>query len=294
MDVVTPLPRASARTSTDRRSHFAFVPVYWHLLSLDAPTIAVLWAWSLAHAVRVHPSPISLAVLGIGTWLIYVADRLLDGRAAGRAHELRERHFFHMRHARALFIAGIAACAALLVLIIRMPAADRHADSWIFAAVVAYSAAVHQKYLRIRFPRELIVGIVFACACAVPAGSAAGDLRTQLLQLTAVFAALCFLNCSAIHAWEHPSPQRWSRVTLLALGVAVAAIGVMFTLRTIEGIRLGVALLASGLLLLALDRDQRRALKKHSSDAALSPLALRILADAALLTPVLLLVPWKW
>jgi hypothetical protein len=291
VDVVASVPRASARTNAAGRSRFAVLPVYWHLLSLDAPTVAVLWAWSLAHAVRVHPSAITLAVLGIGTWLIYVADRLLDGRGTTRKGELRERHFFHARHARALLMAGVAASAALLFFITRMPAADRRADACIFAGVVVYSALVHQRLVRIRFPRELVVGVVFACACAVPAWPAAGDLHSGLAALTAVFAALCFLNCSAIHAWERPTQQRWSRVTLLALCVAIAAIGVSFTMRTIEGVRLGVALLASALLLLALDRDQRRASRK--ADAALSPLALRILADATLLTPLLLLVPWK-
>lgn len=291
MDVVASFPRASA----DRRSRFAFIPVTWHLLSLDAPTVAVLWAWSLARAVGVHPAATTLAVLGAGTWLIYVADRLLDGHAAGRApgmaRDLRERHYFHARHRRALLIAGAAVCAALVFLITRMPAAELREDAWIFAAVAAYSVVVHQPFVRVRFPRELIVGLVFACACAVPAWAAAGELRTQLIALTAVFAALCFLNCSAIHAWEQPQ-RRWPRVTLLALCVAVAAIGVTITMRTTEGIRLGVALLASALLLFALDRDQRRGLRKRAPGAALSALALRILADAALLTPLLLL-PWK-
>lgn len=291
MDVAASVPRASAGTNALRRSRLAVVPVYWHLLSVDAPTVAVLWAWSLAHAIRVEPSASSLAVLGIGTWLIYVADRLLDGRGTARLSELRERHFFHARHTRALLITGVAACTALLLLIARMPAADRRADAWIFAGVVVYAAVVHQRLVRIRFPRELVVGVVFACACAVPAWPGAGALHDDLIALAAVFAALCFLNCTAIHAWEHPRRQRWSRVTLLALCVAVAAIGITFTMRTMDGVRLAVALLASALLILALDRDQRRAWAK--SEAGLSPLTLRILADAALLTPLLLLVPWK-
>lgn len=290
MAVVASFPQAREA----RRSRAAFIPVSWHLLSLDAPTVAVLWAWSLAHAVRVQASSSALVVLGIGTWLIYVADRLLDGRSPERRQELRERHFFHARHARALLIAAVAACAPLLFFITRMPPAERREDAWIFAVVLVYSALVHQRYVRIHFPRELAVGIVFACACAVPAWSAAGDLRSQLAALGGVFAALCFLNCSAIHAWEHPrEARRVSRVSLLAGCVAAAALGVIFTMHTLEGIRLGMAALASALLLLALDRDHRRALKKQSPDAALSAFALRILADAALLTPALLLFPWK-
>ena len=291
MAVVASFPRAREAPT----SRAALIPVAWHLLSLDAPTVAVLWAWSLAHAVRVDASAATLVVLGIGTWLIYVADRLLDGRSPERRQDLRERHFFHARHARTFLIAAVMACAPLLFFITRMPPVERREDAWIFGAVLVYSAVVHQRFVRIRFPRELAVGIVFACACAVPAWSGAGDLRMQLVTLAAVFAALCFLNCCAIHAWEHPSHEARSgaRVSLLAAGVAVAAIALIFTMHTVAGIRLGLSVVASALLLLALDRDHRRALKKQSPDAALSPFALRILADAALLTPALLLFPWK-
>lgn len=291
MGVVASLPG----TSAVRHSRLAVIPVYWHLLSLDAPSVAVLWAWSLAHAVDVHASAASLAVLGIGTWLIYVADRLLDAIEPRRGGNLRERHFFHAQHKRVLLIAGAAACAPLLFLITRMPAADRREDAWIFAAVLVYSAAVHQRFLRIRFPRELAVGIVFACACAAPAWFRSGDLRLQLVSLAALFAGLCWLNCSAIHVWEHAQTDRhsWSRVSMMAVCIAAAVVVVILRMTTIEGVRAGVALLASDLLLLALDRDHHRNMKKKMHDASLSPFALRILADAALLTPLLLLIPWK-
>ena len=256
--------------------------------------MAVLWAWSLARAAGAEASPATLAVLGIGTWLIYIADRLLDGRSPERANELRERHFFHIRHTRTLLIAAGAACVPLLLLIAVMPAIARREDAWIFAVVLVYSAAVHQRFIRIRFPRELAVGIVFACACAVPAWSGSGDLRGQLVALTAVFAALCFLNCTAIHAWEHPrDPGRWSRVSLMAVCIAAAAVVLIAVLHTLEGVRVGISIATSALLLLALDREHHRAGKKAIPDAMPSAFTLRIFADAALLTPALLLWTWK-
>ena len=51
---------------------------YWHLLSLDAPTVAGLWCWAFGRAVRLHLSPRLPVALALGTWLFYVADRLLD------------------------------------------------------------------------------------------------------------------------------------------------------------------------------------------------------------------------
>jgi hypothetical protein len=290
VDLVASVPR-----SGHQRSIFAALFVLWHLLSLDAPTIAVLWAWTLARSVGAEPSWTTFAVLGAGTWLIYVADRLLDGRAGAQRGALRERHLFHARHRRSLLIAAAIVLLPLVWLIVaRMPVFPRREDACIFALALVYFAAVHLPFPRIRFPRELVVGIVFACACAVPAWSSAGYAHSDLAVLTALFATLCWTNCSAIHAWERPGPPRRSLVSLRALLLALAAGA--FALAAVHNpgeLRIAAALLASAMLLFALDRDYRRSVKRHRPEGSLSPLALRILADATLLTPVFLLIPWR-
>lgn len=291
MDLVAPLPTAGEK----RRSLLAAIPVHWHLLSLDAPTLAVLWAWTFARSVGASTAWSTFAVLGLGTWLIYVADRLLDGRPTAHRDDLRERHLFHARHRRTLLIAAALASVTLVWLIVaRMPAVPRREDAWIFAVVLAYFAAVHLPFRRLRFPRELVVGVVFACACAVPAWSAAGYAHNDLAVLASLFAALCWINCSAIHAWEHPAPPRRALVSLRALLLALAAGA--FALAAFHNpgeMRIAAALLASAMLLFALDRDFRRSLKQRRPQASLSPLALRIMADATLLTPLLILMPWQ-
>lgn len=253
--------------------------------------MAVLWAFSFARAVGAGASAADFAVLGIGTWLLYVADRLLDGMAGPARSDLRERHFFHLRHRQALLAASVPACGALIWLIAaRMHAALRVEDAWIFAGAALYFAAVHQRLARLRFPRELAVGIVFACACVAPAWAQAPYAHGDLAVLALLLAALAWLNCTAIHAWERSGPGRWPVVTAAALALALAAgLFLGMAVRNSGEVKLAAAILASALLLLALDRDFRRARKR--ADAP-SPLAMRILADAALLTPLLLLVPW--
>jgi hypothetical protein len=292
VDLVASFPQVSAR----HRSPFAIVPIYWHLLSLDAPTVAVLWAWSFARAAQVHASASAIAVLGIGTWLIYIADRLLDARPGAACENLRERHFFHARHRRALLIAASAASVPLLWLITRMPAAARSEDTFLFTLAMLYFVAVHVPPLaRIRFPREIAVGLLFACACAVPAWSASPSAHAPLLALTPLFAALCWLNCVAIHAWEGPEKPTF-RISGMALSIAAASLAVMFLahVQNPGELRIATASLASAMLLFALDRDRGRALRRATPDESLSTLALRILADAALLTPLLLLIPWRF
>ncbi|HEX4039993.1 MAG TPA: hypothetical protein VHX37_18210 [Acidobacteriaceae bacterium] len=298
MDLVASLPG----TGEKRRSLLAGVFVHWHLLSLDAPTVAVLWAWTVAREVGAPIAWSTLAVLGIGTWLIYVGDRLLDGLPGAPRTDLRERHRFHARHRQALLIAGGVALVPLLWLIVaRMPGAARREDVWVFAIAMVYAAAVHLPFLRIRFPRELVVAVVFASACAVPAWSVAGYAHDDLAVLVVLFAALCWLNCSAIHAWEResgsgnarPALSRWPLVSLLAMVIALASgVFVLLALHNPGELRLAAVLFASSMLFFALDRDFRRSLKRGPADGIPSPLAMRVLADAVLLTPLLLLIPW--
>jgi hypothetical protein len=283
-----------------RRAFLPGVFVFWHLLSLDAPTVAVVWAWAFARTAHVPLSADAAAVLGIGTWLVYVADRLLDSRPGAqrsdRRADLRERHFFHARHRRALLFAAGPAALLLALLILRMPAAARREDAIVFAVAMVYFALVHISPARIRFPRELVVGLVFAAACAVPAWSQIAVVPAGWLFLVPLFAALCWLNCTAIDVWEQPDIDK-RRFTLAALGLVIAAVSAALALTAKSALhepatlRLAGAIFTSALLLFALDRDHRRALRREPGEP--STLAIRILADAALLTPLLFVIPWR-
>ncbi len=56
----------------------------WHLASLDAPTVAVVWTLAFAWAAGVHLDRWVLVLLASGTWTVYVGDRLLDAHRAIR------------------------------------------------------------------------------------------------------------------------------------------------------------------------------------------------------------------
>lgn len=272
------------------------VVVDWHFLSLDAPTVAVVWAWSFARALGIGISATAIAVLGIGTWMIYVVDRLLDARWTRHA-ELRERHFFHARHRRAFIVALCTAGAALAWLIAVMPAPARHGDAMVFAASMLYFAGAHSpwKISRTGFGRQVAVGILFACAVAVPAWSARPPHVSPIVSVV-LFAALCALNCIAIETWELES-RRGASVSAIAVGLSIAAAATLSVpgLRATGELLLTAAVVCSALLLLALDVLHRRVTRNSSNPETSSYflLALRIAADAALLTPVLFVLPWR-
>lgn len=245
-----------------------------NLLSLDAPLVAVLWQILFVRCFHA-PFDTATAVLFAGAvWLIYSADRMLD---AWRGAEDRPRHEFCRRYWRALLptwaivfvLTGYCSWLAL-----SRPLFVR--GVYLLAAVMVYFVAVHAAPARFRrWPKEAMVGVLFALGTSLAAWNrlhGAADIITVFL-----FSCLCWINCAAIEKWENRH-RRWP-VTMAAAGVAIAAILLLHQGRPI----LGSAESASALAFVFLDRRSLR----WSGDA------LRVLADAALLSPIVFL-PVTW
>jgi len=190
----------------------------WHLISLDAPTVAVVWTLAFAWASKVRLPVWTPVLLALAAWVVYIVDRVLDARAAIRTNDLaslRERHRFHQRHMGLLIpVALVAAGAAGWIVFTLMPSVARERNSVLALAGLAYFARVHSpgkvafgltsfsRFLK----KEMLVGILFAAACALPAISRASTHANQslwpLYAAAVVFALLAWLNCHAIDRWE--------------------------------------------------------------------------------------------
>src|ERR1700743_574607 len=75
---------------------------FWHLLSLDAPTVAALWTYFIAAARRGRTPRFAPFVMFLTVWIVYVGDRLLDisslHRQSLNPERLGEPHHFHQAH----------------------------------------------------------------------------------------------------------------------------------------------------------------------------------------------------
>jgi hypothetical protein len=268
-------------------------PRFWlwfNLLSLDAPAVAVLWQAFLArslHADLRWPASVALAA---SVWLIYVADRLLDSlQPAGAA--ITPRHQFYRVHWWTV-VPGAAAVVLLLTIACCRLNAQVLRNGMIMASLVGmYFFAVHAapRRLRPRWPKELAVGILFTLGTCLATWTKLGASQSVVIPPAILFACLCALNCVAIEFWE------WTR-----LGDMSSARPHVFTLwigRHLKHLALFVAIASCALLAIPalraffvptalsalafwwLDQNSRR----------LSTDALRVLADVSLLTPLLLL-----
>ena len=298
-DVATAADSLEPRESTAVHSSF-WLGIFecWHLLSLDAPTVSALWAWFFARSMGIALPWHAPLLLAIGTWLVYVADRVLDGVRAQPGAPLRDRHLFHARH-RGLFVAAAIAAGSFLVWLIlaRMSTNARYEDTVLFGAALVYLFVVHAPRSNRGnwLPKELSVAAVFAAATAVPAWSRLEAGRGTLFPAVAIFAALCWLNCVAIERWENLSPggrlqssdahpsTRWATEHFLPMAFVLAAGSAIASSVAPHGHATSAVYLAamvSALLLAELERHRGK----------LNPLHLRVAADLALLTP-LLVVP---
>ena len=284
------LPRAY-RLATGRGGGMRSPWWLWpHLLGLDAPVVALIWQDWWGRFAYASPQPGERLVLGLGVWLIYLADRLADV-SRGRPEDAgTTRHAFVAARRRSLFVLGIAVAACLVALAPRvLPRGEFWRGLGLLGAVGAYFWLVHRgapsRWTR-ALPKEAVVGAMFALGTGFfTVGQPSAGLG-PLLVAGVLFGGVCFLNCALITAWERSLIDRRDPASLLnafprlvnaglapacgltvVLALAAALIG-----NTV--LPLPVALAAAALT--ALDRWRR----------PLSADALRCLADAVLLTPL--------
>ena len=262
-----------------------------NLLSLDAPLVAVVWQFFFVRCFHGRVNAVSSALLMLAVWLIYAADRMLD---AWSTPATLPRHEFYRRHWRAVlpvWSAGLALATWLAWT--RLPAELFERGSVIAAAVGLYFVLVHflrpghrlkpvppggdnvpHAWHRLQpvnaGSKELAVAILFALGASVAAWGAIDSPAD--IETIALFSCLCWINCVAIEQWEHRA-SGWpvAMAAMLVMGAAVLT----YTHRPV----VSAAEIASALAFVALDQERRR----FSRDA------LRVLADVALLTPVLFL-----
>ncbi len=247
----------------------------WHLLSLDAPCVAVAWTCLFAHAAHTSlPAAIPVAMF-VAVWIIYATDRLLDGLRDASPSE--PRHRFHHRHRRAFTLAIVAAAIALIPLTLEIPWPILKLYLVLAAILLVWFAIVHANPHRI-LPKELLPGIFCAAAAIIPIG-------LQHRAITAAALAYCLLitlNCCCISTWEHDAlaeAHPATRFIVRHLQKLLLTLALLSAAASLRSTPIFLAITLSAILLLSLDR-----LRHH-----LDPTDLRAAADLVLLTPLLIL-----
>jgi cytochrome bd-type quinol oxidase subunit 2 len=280
--------------------------LYPNLLSLDAPLVAVAWLHVFAQTWQLLYLPwVAYVSLGLTVWLIYVADRLLDvSLLGGPSAKLEARHEFHNRHRKLFQITAIAAALVVLILAVtKMPGAlfeifrqDAGVGllpigALLVAGFFGLSMLSSQQADEVPHTKNILAGITFAFGTAMTAHLFRREYESMDLLVSrefVCFAVLCILNISAIDLWEHAersadleikaSDELALTLPLMLLGAAALLYAVFDSEQSARPFF--YAILTGAALLYVLNRKR----SQFSMDS------LRVLADVALLIPVLVFV----
>jgi hypothetical protein len=251
-----------------------------NLLSLDAPAIAMLWQTAFARCLRVRVPPTTTIALGMTVWVLYVADRVLDSLTAPAELTATARHRFYRRNrtSASLYAVAMAIATAWLGLT-SLPSAVLRDYLALAFGVFLYFVTVHAAPARFRshWPKELAVAIFFAIGVCLPVWTGSPKPQVEWAVFTA-FALLLSMNVLGIELWERDSPTD-AKPALLIACAALTLVCAIAALTSAPERELWAAMALSSALLAALGRFRFR----------LSRNAVRVLADIALLTPLLLL-----
>ena len=206
-----------------------------NLLSLDAPLVALAWAWMFSKAWGVVSLPAQLwATLGVGVWIVYALDRIVDSRRATNPKELEKRHHFHQRYERAFLIGiGIGAVWCLYTVMFTVAQTVLYYGAFVMLCSIVYF------YYSVNRPKgsgtggvkNLVAGLTFAygASAGVHAYSPVlpfGDMVFSSEVL--LFAALCVINMTAIDFWHLEGEEDDDASSVLTLGTLLIGGTAMF------------------------------------------------------------------
>ncbi|MBW8780898.1 MAG: hypothetical protein JF599_03275 [Verrucomicrobia bacterium] len=288
-------------------------PHWWQwlvILSLDAPLVALVWQALFARILYVDLPWHQPTLLGLAVWVIYVADRWIEGWLLKPESVQTQRHHFYI--AWRWPVLGVSIAAVLLALTIAMthlPSREWVASLILVLPTLAYLLS-HQFVHRghpLRVPKELCIASLFALGTvlapavfALPpelsfghAVHVIGSARFSPIGLPlGLFGLLCLTNLVLISAWEKEVDVRHGQ-TSLALQLSsrrqfihglpwlLALLGLSTAMRSRGMVQMTeLCVVMSALFLGVLDRFEYRIGRQ----------AARALVDLTLLTPIAVLL----
>lgn len=183
-------------------------PLWWQwltVLSLDAPLVAVLWQALFARTVNVTLPWHDPVLLGMAVWIVYAADRWVEGLRLSPEVVQTPRHLFYIRYRWPVFWTGMAVIIATTVIAFtRLDVREFKAGFILLIPTLLYlfSHQLLHRHHPLRLPKEICIAVIFALGCVLAPAVLTPDRISRLWLPVMFFGLLCFTNCALISVWE--------------------------------------------------------------------------------------------
>lgn len=247
-----------------------------NVLSLDAPMVAVVWLFAFSQAYDFAVEWPVYLVLFLAVWCIYLGDRLFDNwrpdlsEAPVTRRRFVRQHFGWLKWVMAFLVPVTGVVAALT-----LPAAVLRNGAFLGILVGIYFVV----FVSRRAPgKEVAAGFMFAIGAVVPAMGDIERFPDRWVPALLIFGLVSGYNCFLIDRNERKADRKELGMRdATMLGIAAFAVAMVPAAWQRETAWIYFSLAISAALLTALQYGRARV----SRDA------FRVLADVALLTPLL-------
>lgn len=269
-------PFVATQRRTPVGAVFRRAGIWIQATGLDAVAVALVWQDALGRIAQQSPLIAGRLGLALVVAFIYILDRHLDATRAQPAERLSARHRLHARFPGLFRSCLFAIAIAILGVLPAVRWATLEVAAALAGVVAIYLAAVQllPRWMRAG-AKELTVGLVFAAGCA--AHALPRQPHHALFPTLGLTGLLFALNCLSISTREAKidAAQGAAGSTLSRSAFVLSISAVALTAIFISS-PLALPIVASSTLLAYLHLTPRKTALHH------------LLADAALLTPLLL------
>lgn len=206
-----------------------------NLLSIDAPLVALGWAWMFSRAWGVVSVPTQLwATLAVGVWMIYALDRIVDARRSKDGRDLARRHHFHHKHEK-VFLIGVGLGAMWCFYTVLFTTAQTVLQYGFFVLLCSgfyfFLSVQRSRMDQAGIGKNLVAGLTFAygASAGVHAYSPVLPIGDMIFSSEVLlFAALCVVNMTAIDFWYLEGEEDEDASAVLNLGTLLIGGCAMF------------------------------------------------------------------
>ena len=237
--------------------------------------------------------------LGIGVWIVYALDRIVDARRSKHPEDLARRHRFHQRYEKFFFVGiglGAAWCAYMVLFVLAQTVLQYGLFVILCSVFYFVISAKTPRTDQAGMAKNFVAGLTFAygASAGVHAYSPLlpfGDMTFSSEVL--LFAALCIINMTAIDFWHLKGQDDEDASAVLNMGtLLVGGVAMFIYMSTLQRESIlfnedyyheqdfykpfAVGLLVGAACLFLLNQGRRK----------LSAEAYRVLVDVAVASPV--------